>query len=991
MAKSKVYELAIRINGKLDSSLKKACAAAAQNLETVGNAAKTAGKVVAGASAAIVGATAAMGTAAVNAAAEYQTQLANISTLLTGTEAEVAARTAEIGDQILKVSDKTGVATDNLTDGMYQVISAFGDSADAASILETAAKSAAAGNATTADSINLLSAVTKGYGDTSAAAVQKAADLSFATVRLGQTSFPELAASMGKVIPLAGTLGLEQEQLFGAMATLTGVTGSTAEVVTQLKATMQGFLSPSKNMQAALASMGYESGQALLESKGLQGALDALKDSVHGDELAFAGLFSSVEAQTAVLAMAGTQSENLASKTAEMYEAAGAADTAFQRQTNTLKYTVQTVKNLGKNFLTQIGTNILPYVNDLAEAALPKVQNALENAGDYVEKSIIPTAEMAVKWIGENKTAILAVASAAVTAVAAFKGLQVATAAIGAVKNLSTIFKAASGGGQILNAVLGIGGVKLAIIAGVIAAVAAGFVLLWNKSEKFRETVMVLWGQLQTLGGSIAELAESVWAFAGPLLEKLGGALLNGLERAVELLAPVVKNIMGIFTGITDFIGGVFSGDWDKAWQGIKSIVWNVIAGLGNTVAAGLKAIVKTVPAILSGVLEIASAIWSRLDSLATKGIAAISNRFPVLGAVLGSLWSTVQKVWSNIQVILQNAIQFVQNVFSGNWSAAWQNVVNIFGAIFSTVVAKALAPMNMLANGVKAAINSVAAFLSEKFPFLGALFSGWAASISAAIENIKAIFSGIIDFVQNVFSGNWSAAWQNIVDIFGNLFGMIVNLAKAPINGVISAINFVLEKINGISVTIPDWVPGVGGTTLGFNIPTIPQLATGGIVTAPTILEAGEGGEAEAILPLSKLAAMLQSVANAPEITDLGNQEDGPEEAPLAQLAKMLDDWTRNNKPDPHGPGRGGGGAWSPPEPQPAGANENPPPAGGQNPPGGGGVDTITFAPVFNFYGPTTPEQAKEAGQISFAEFKRLYQQMKAEERRKNLRASTH
>ena len=246
----------------------------------------------------------------------------------------------------------------------------------------------------------------------------------------------------------------------------------------------------------------------------------------------------------------------------------------------------------------------------------------------------------------------------------------------------------------------------------------------------------------------------------------------------------------------------------------------------------------------------------------------------------------------------------------------------------------------------------------------MGALFSGWAASISAAIENIKAIFSGIIDFVQNVFSGNWSAAWQNIVDIFGNLFGMIVNLAKAPINGVISAINFVLEKINGISVTIPDWVPGVGGTTLGFNIPTIPQLATGGIVTAPTILEAGEGGEPKAVLPLSKLSTMLQSVANAPEIPqmesgekaaaaaaeitaitmippqlikmleawadrapeapgvimpeipDLGNREDGPEEAPLAQLAKMLDDWTKNNKPDPHGPGQGGGGGWDLPEP---------------------------------------------------------------------------
>lgn len=388
-----------------------------------------------------------------------------------------------------------------------------------------------------------------------------------------------------------------------------------------------------------------------------------------------------------------------------------------------------------------------------------------------------------------------------------------------------------------------------------------------------------------------------------------------------------------------------------------------------------------------TAILEIGTSIWPAIDNAVQAGIAAISSRFPVLGAVLGSLWATVQKVWSNIQVILQNAIQFVQNVFAGNWSGAWQNIVNIFGAIFGTVTTIAMAPLNMLANGVQAAINSVAAFLSEKFPFLGALFSGWAASISAAIENIKAIFSGIIDFVQNVFSGNWSAAWQNIVDIFGNLFGMIVNLAKAPINGVISAINFVLEKINGISVTIPDWVPGVGGTTLGFNIPTIPQLATGGIVTAPTILEAGEGGEAEAILPLSKLAAMLQSVANAPEIPDMGNREDGQEEAPLAQLAKMLDDWTKNKKPDPHGPGQGGGGRDLPDPPRPGG-NDAPPPAGGQNPPGG--VDTITFAPVFNFYGPTTPEQAKEAGQISFAEFKRMYDRMKAEERRKNLSAST-
>ena len=152
------------------------------------------------------------------------------------------------------------------------------------------------------------------------------------------------------------------------------------------------ILSPSKNMQAALKNMGYASGQALLESKGLQGSLDALKDAVGGNELAFAGLFSSVEAQTAVLAMAGNQAENLTSKTAEMYEATGAANTAFERQTNTLKYDIQMIKNLGANFLTQLGTNILPYVREFAEAALPVVSEALEKIGSYMTGTIIPAA-----------------------------------------------------------------------------------------------------------------------------------------------------------------------------------------------------------------------------------------------------------------------------------------------------------------------------------------------------------------------------------------------------------------------------------------------------------------------------------------------------------------------------------------------------------------------------------------------------------------------
>ena len=293
-----------------------------------------------------------------------------------------------------------------------------------------------------------------------------------------------------------------------------------------------------------------------------------------------------------------------------------------------------------------------------------------------------------------------------------------------------------------------------------------------------------------------------------------------------------------------------------------------------------------------------ASARATKAATVAIKGMsAAVKFLTSPMGITLGIITAVaaalvlLYKNWDSVKAWLVN--------FGNTVNQIWTNFSNAVG-------------------------NAIAA-IGQHFPLLGAYLQGWWESIQAAVENVKAIFQNIIDFISNVFSGNWSAAWQNIVNIFGNLFGMIVNLAKAPINGVISAINWVLEKINSISVTIPDWVPLVGGQTLGFNIPTIPQLAEGGVATSPTLAEIGEGGEPEAVMPLSK-------------------------------LADLLDNWPR------------------------------PKPGGGGSQPGGDG-ETIVFSPVFNFYGKADREDVEEATRISFQEFKRLYKKLKAEERRKNFK----
>lgn len=160
------------------------------------------------------------------------------------------------------------------------------------------------------------------------------------------------------------------------------------------------------------------------------------------------------------------------------------------------------------------------------------------------------------------------------------------------------------------------------------------------------------------------------------------------------------------------------------------------------------------------------------------------------------------------------------------------------------------------------------------------------------------------------------------VVSIFKGMANGVIGF----INGIIGGVNSMITAINGISLTIPNWVPGVGGSKIGFNlatVPTIPALAAGGIATAPTTALIGEGAEPEAVLPLSKLADMIKGY-----------------------LA----------------------------------LNQN----GQQNSGAGTGGEVIHFSPVFHFAGGANAQEVRQAVKMSFEEFKRYYRQLKAEESRK-------
>lgn len=760
-----------------------------------------------------IGAFAAVGAAIyagpVKSSMAFEKQMSNVGTLLDG---DVAGRIAELKKSVISISNITGAGTDNLTDGLYQVISAFGDTAESAKLLEIASKAATAGGATTTDSINLLSAVTKGYGDISAEAQQKAADLAFQTVKLGQTSFPELASSVGKVIPLAATLSLKQEELFGAMATLTGVTGSTAEVTTQLKATMQGFLSPSKDMTASLEKLGYANGKALLESKGLQGALDALRQSVGGDELAFAKLFSSVEAQTAVLALAGEQADNFKSKTAEMYSASGAAATAFATATDNAESKMQKAKNAIANLGIVLGDTFLPYVTTAAD----KLSGLVTKFSEWAQEN--PELLSTVVKVGA------ALAGLTVGAQAGKLGFLEIKSGILSVMGAFTKIKALEASGGLKSLFSGLGGMggKLLPIAGIVGGIALAIKLVSGNLEEVRGWIQQtfgdgalavfdkVWGVIQNVGAAIKGVfsGENMGNARNFFQEHFGDAGVAVFDSIIG----VVEQLKAILPGLLDQFGQLAT----SLLPVIGSLIQQIVPLIGEIIATVLPVLFDLIAQLLPVIGQIVEAILPVLIQL-------VETLVPIIMQI-------IEAVLPILQQLLEALMPIIQQIIDGILPVVIDLIMMVVSAVMP-LVEMILPLLQQLLEALMPIIQMVAELFGNQLATAVTMISG-------IIDGLTQILSGLITFITGVFTGNWKQAWEGVKSIFSGIWEAIKSICTGVVNGIINVINTVIGGLNRLK--IPDWVPGIGGK--GINIPLIPALAKGSRFTPDTFI-AGEAG----------------------------------------------------------------------------------------------------------------------------------------------------
>lgn len=352
------------------------------------------------------------------------------------------------------------------------------------------------------------------------------------------------------------------------------------------------------------------------------------------------------------------------------------------------------------------------------------------------------------------------------------------------------------------------------------------------------------------------QIGNKILPYVNDALDDLSANALPKAEKTLGFIIPKVAKLLGfmlehssallnIGLGITAVVG------ISKTFKAVSTAYKGATAAVKLLRAAQLKTKISTVALTAQTKAHTfamkASAAASKAAAVASKafraGLAFVTSPIGIAILAITALIAAGVWLYKNWDTVKAKAAQLGAKI-SGIWTK------------------------------INTAVTTAIAAISSRFPALGAVLSGLWKSVQDVWGNIKAIFSNIIGFIDNVFSGKWSAAWGNVVSIFGNEFGALANIAKAPINAVISVINMVLSKINEMKISIPDWVPGVGGKTLGFNIPQIPMLAAGGIATAPTLAMVGEGGEPEAVLPLSKLAQLLDDWEKKPKPDSAGGGE---------------------------------------------------------------------------------------------------------------------
>lgn len=361
-----------------------------------------------------------------------------------------------------------------------------------------------------------------------------------------------------------------------------------------------------------------------------------------------------------------------------------------------------------------------------------------------------------------------------------------------------------------------------------------------------------------------------------------------------SVLQPIAQWTGGAFNAIWDKTNGLLKtfSDWCAANPGVIQTIATVIASffaawkisefIANAVGfittivnvvSSIKSVSGAVALVKTGVEALVGALGGPLVIGIAAAIAA--------GILLYKNWDTICEYAAKLREWVTEKTRALRDDATKAFETLRDNVKNAVKVLRDDIKEKWDWIQERLSQFSKWLGSTFKTDWTKNFGIFGNVIKGFLKSAKDVIRDVKQIFNGFNDFISGVFSGNWKKAWTGIKSIFVGVFRGLADIAKSPINAIVGGFNGVLGVVNGLirkvnnirfKITVPDWVPGVGGKWWGFNgfniptIGTIPMLANGGFVKAntPQLAMIGDNRhQGEIVSPEDKLQEMAVKAAS--------------------------------------------------------------------------------------------------------------------------------
>lgn len=316
-------------------------------------------------------------------------------------------------------------------------------------------------------------------------------------------------------------------------------------------------------------------------------------------------------------------------------------------------------------------------------------------------------------------------------------------------------------------------------------------------NDNLNGQLIVLKSNVESLGIS---LGQKLIPLASKLVEKIQGVVdkFNAMDDStqktiikiagiVAAIGPALLVLGKLTTGVGVVVGAVGKfGMAMKAAGGFVALITSPV-GIVVGVIAGLIAVGVLLYKNWDKVKESAKNAWGHV----TKTLAGVGAKSGAVKKAFGGVIEQAKNLWENIKLV---------------------------GSVIGKVLGKVLPVV----------VDHFKKKFEMSFNIVAGIATGLFTSISEVVSGIMKVLSGILGFIGGVFTGNWKKAWQGVKDIFGGIFKTLGALLKTPLNAVIGLINGAINGINKIGITIPKWVPKIGGQSFKPNIGTLAYLATG-------------------------------------------------------------------------------------------------------------------------------------------------------------------